>query len=114
MADPRIKQLKIKTGVLKRVGKEKLSYRKEADQQKVKIEKMKVDGKDSHDIKKMGEVLQETLMMIPDCHRRLVAAHGEVSAMLETEADLNTDGECEEFIAAEAQLKEAEDQMKVE
>ena len=85
MADPRIKQLKIKTGVLKRVGKEKLSYRKEADQQKVKIEKMKVDGKDSHDIKKMGEVLQETLMMIPDCHRRLVAAHGEVSAMLETE-----------------------------
>ena len=29
MADPRIKQLKIKTGV----GKEKLSYRKEAGQQ---------------------------------------------------------------------------------
>ena len=28
MADPRIKQLKIKTGVLKRVGKEKLSYRR--------------------------------------------------------------------------------------
>jgi tubulin-specific chaperone A len=131
MADPRIKQLKIKTGVLKRVGKEKLSYRKEADQQKVKIEKMKDDGKDEHDIKKMGEVLQETLMMIPDCHRRLVAAHGEVSAMMETEvgdtdsldnvcdtftaqADLNVDGECEEFIAAEAQLKEAEEQMKVE
>ena len=40
MADPRIKQLKIKTGVLKRSGKEKLSYRNEADQQKVKIEKM--------------------------------------------------------------------------
>ena len=41
----------------------------------------------------MGEVLQETLMMIPDCHRRLVAAHGELSAMLETEAELNVDGE---------------------
>ena len=41
MSDPRLKQIKIKTGVLKRVGKEKLSYRKEADQQKVKIEKMK-------------------------------------------------------------------------
>ena len=27
MSDPRLKQLKIKTGVLKRVGKEKLSYR---------------------------------------------------------------------------------------
>merc|ERR1712179_885892 len=105
---------KIKTGVLKRVGKEKLSYRKEADQQKLKIEKMKEAGKDEHEIKKMGEVLQETLMMIPDCHGRLVAAHGEVTVMLETEADLNADGECEEFIAAETQLKEAEEQMKVE
>ena len=132
MSDPRIKQLKIKIGVLKRAGKEKLSYRKEADQQKVKIEKMKEDGKDEHDIKKMGEVLQETLMMIPDCHRRLLVAHGEVSAMLETEvsdnnvdmldifydgtfqADLNVDGECQEFKIAEAQLKEAEEQMKVE
>jgi hypothetical protein len=27
MSDPRLKQIKIKTGVLKRVGKEKLSYR---------------------------------------------------------------------------------------
>ena len=46
MSDPRIKQLKIKTGVLKRVGKEKLSYRKEADQQKAKIEKMKEEGRE--------------------------------------------------------------------
>ena len=53
----------------------------------------------------MGEVFQETLMMIPDCHRRLVAAHCEVLAMLETEADLNADGDCEEHIAAaETQL----------
>ena len=114
MTNPRLKQMRIKTGVVRRLSKEKLSYRKEADQQKVKIEKMKADGKDEHDIKKMGEVLQETLMMIPDCHRRLVAAHGELSTMLETEADLNADGECEEFLAAEAQLKEGEEQMKVE
>ena len=46
MSDPRLKQIKIKTGVLKRVGKEKLSYRKEADQQKAKIEKMKEEGKE--------------------------------------------------------------------
>ena len=72
MADPRIKQLKINTGVLKRVDKKKLSYRKKADQRKIRIEKMRVDGKDDHAIKKMGEVLQETLMMIHDCHRRLV------------------------------------------
>ena len=75
--DPRLKQIKIKTGVLKRVGdkkiefqhlrfyyiehilkvgKEKLSYRKEADMQKAKLDKMKEEGKDEHDVKKMGEV----------------------------------------------------------
>lgn len=115
--DPRLKQIKIKTGVLKRVGKEKLSYRKEADMQKAKLDKMKEDGKDEHDVKKMGEVLQETLMMIPDCHRRIVAAKGELEQLLETETDLRTkeDGEeCEEFLAAEAQVKEAEEQLKVE
>ena len=39
-----------------KVGKEKLSYRKEADMQKAKLDKMKEDGKDEHDVKKMGEV----------------------------------------------------------
>ena len=39
-----------------KVGKEKLSYRKEADMQKAKLSKMKEDGKDEHDVKKMGEV----------------------------------------------------------
>ena len=66
------------------------------------------------EIRKMGEVMQETLMMIPDCHRRLVAAHAELSQLLETEAELNVDGEVEEFLAAQAQIKEAEEQMKVE
>ena len=62
----------------------------------------------------MGEVMQETLMMIPDCHRRLLAAHSELTNLLETEAELNVDGEVEEFVVALAQIKEAEDHMKVE
>jgi len=51
-----LKALKIKTGVVKRTGKEKLSYRKEADAQKDKMEKMKADGKEEAAVKKMGEV----------------------------------------------------------
>ena len=66
------------------------------------------------EIRKMGEVMQETLMMIPDCHRRLLAAHSELTNLLETEAELNVDGEVEEFVVAMAQIKEAEDHMKVE
>lgn len=111
MSDPRVKQIKIKSGVVKRVGKEKLSYRTEADQQKIKLQKMKDDGKDIHDVKKMNEVLQETLMMIPDCHRRLLVAHADLKNVLASEADLS---EAEEYKAAQAQLLEAEEQMKIE
>ena len=32
-------------------------------------------------------MLQETLMMIPDCHRRIVAAKGELEQLLETEVE---------------------------
>lgn len=44
MADPRIKTLKIKTGVVKRLTKEKLMYIKETDQQFEKVEKLKETG----------------------------------------------------------------------
>ena len=59
MADPRLKKLRISTGVVKRCGKEKLSYRKEADMQKDKIEKMKAEGKEEAEVKKMNEVSHE-------------------------------------------------------
>ena len=54
--DPRLKKLRIATGVVKRCGKEKLSYRKEADMQREKIEKMKNEGKEEIEIRKMNEV----------------------------------------------------------
>ena len=45
------KQLKIKTGILKRNKKDLAYYRKEYDAQKGKIEKMREEGKDESDIK---------------------------------------------------------------
>ena len=42
---------------MKRCGKEKLSYRKEADMQKEKVEKMKTEGREEIEIRKMNEVL---------------------------------------------------------
>lgn len=70
MTDPRLKQIKIKAGVVKRCTKDVTSYAKEADVQQGKVEKLKSDGKDEHDIRKQEEVLQECLMMIPDSKRR--------------------------------------------
>merc|ERR1712223_427447 len=102
----------ISTGVVKRCGKEKLSYRKEADMQREKIEKMKVEGKDEADIKKMNECMQESLMMIPDCHRRLEKAVNELKPLhdeLEKEFP-----ESKEVIEAQQALETSEEHLKAE
>jgi len=70
MADPRVRQIVIKTGVVKRYAKEKISYEKEAEKEKNRIEKFREEKRDEHDIKKQEEVIQECLMMVPDCQRR--------------------------------------------
>lgn len=50
--------------------------------QKVRIQKL-VDGNaDSHDIKKQHEVLDETLMMIPDTQNRLAKALDDLSSFI--------------------------------
>ncbi|KAM7392479.1 hypothetical protein PAMA_007546 [Pampus argenteus] len=94
MADPRIRQIKIKTGIVRRLAKEELAYIKEAKQQEEKIERLKAEAEDDYVIKKQIEVLQESRMMIPDCRRRLTIAHGDLVQLLETEEDL---AESEEY-----------------
>ncbi|KPJ20936.1 Tubulin-specific chaperone A [Papilio machaon] len=108
MADPRIRQIKIKTGVVKRIAREKSLYEKEAEEQKEKVQKIKDEGQDEHDIRKQEEVLQESLMMVPDCQRRLLKAHADLKSILESEQDLK---ENEDYIAAEQVLKEAESHL---
>ncbi|KAL7376881.1 hypothetical protein ABVT39_017620 [Epinephelus coioides] len=94
MADPRIRQIKIKTGIVKRLAKEEIAYKTEAKQQEEKVERLKTEGADDYLIKKQMEVLQESKMMIPDCRRRLTIAHGDLLQLLEAEEDL---GESEEY-----------------
>ncbi|KAK3927785.1 Tubulin-specific chaperone A [Frankliniella fusca] len=108
MADPRIKTIKIKTGVVRRIAKEKVMYEKEADQQRGRIQKFKEEGKDEHDIRKQEEVLLESLMMVPDCQRRLLKAYQDLKSILESESELK---ELEEYKAAEKVLEEATPQL---
>lgn len=70
MADPRLRQFTIKTGVLKRLTKEKTVTDKEVIQQQNRIEKLRAEGKDFYVMRKEDEVLQESMMMVPDCQRR--------------------------------------------
>lgn len=107
MADPRVRQIKIKTGVVKRLVKEKMMYEKEAKQQEEKIEKMKAEDGENYAIKKQAEILQESRMMIPDCQRRLEAAYTDLLQLLESEKDLE---EAEEYKEARLVL----DSVKLE
>jgi len=45
---------------------------------------MKDDGKDTHDIKKFREVLDESLMMVPDSEQRLAQALQDLNDFVES------------------------------
>ncbi|CAM9606575.1 unnamed protein product [Chrysoparadoxa australica] len=77
------RQLKIKTGVCRRMLKEVSCYEEEAATNEAKVQKMKDEGMDSHDIAKQEEVLQESLMMIPDSTNRLEKALEDLRAFVE-------------------------------
>ncbi|XP_027710265.1 tubulin-specific chaperone A-like isoform X2 [Vombatus ursinus] len=52
MAGPPMRQIKIKTGVVKQLVKEKLMYEKEAKQREEKIEKTKAEDGETYAMKK--------------------------------------------------------------
>uniref|UniRef100_A0A336MCF3 Tubulin-specific chaperone A n=1 Tax=Culicoides sonorensis TaxID=179676 RepID=A0A336MCF3_CULSO len=108
MTDPRLKQIKIKAGVVKRCTKDVTSYEKEAESQKNKVEKLKSNDGEEHDIKKQEEVLQECLMMIPDSKRRLRKCYEELTNILEGEKELE---EAEEYKLAVSIAEEAKAQL---
>lgn len=105
MADTRLKQIKIKTGIVKRIAKEKVCYEKEANEQRVRVQKLKDEGKEEYYVKKQEEVLQESLMMVPECQRRLIKAFDELQKILKDEKDLE---ETEEYATAKKTLEEAQ------
>uniref|UniRef100_A0A671V1Y7 Tubulin-specific chaperone A n=1 Tax=Sparus aurata TaxID=8175 RepID=A0A671V1Y7_SPAAU len=89
------------------LAKEEISYKTEAKQQEEKVARMKAEAGDEYVLKKQIEVLQESKMMIPDCHRRLAIAHADLLQLLEAEEDL---AESEEYKEARNML----DSVKLE
>lgn len=65
MADPRLRQLKIKTGVVKRLAKEQEYNHKEIAQQEKRIETFKAENRDEYDIKK--QVIHVLLLIFLYC-----------------------------------------------
>ncbi|XP_011179314.1 tubulin-specific chaperone A isoform X2 [Zeugodacus cucurbitae] len=93
MADPRLRQLTIKTGVVKRLTKEKTVCEKEVVTEQNRLERFKSEGADEHVLKKQEEVIAECVMMLPDTLRRL-------------RKELET---LEKFLTEEVELKETKE-----
>eukprot|EP01122_Echinamoeba_exundans_P003763 TRINITY_DN13828_c0_g1_i1.p1 TRINITY_DN13828_c0_g1~~TRINITY_DN13828_c0_g1_i1.p1 ORF type:complete len:114 (+),score=26.67 TRINITY_DN13828_c0_g1_i1:2-343(+) len=108
--DANKRQLKIKTGVVKRLHKEFNMYQKEETSQREKINTMKAANADAYDVKKQEEVLAETLQMIPDTKTRLENAFIDLSQLMDhLDAEENNPlVESQEWKDAEAVRKEAE------
>ncbi|CAL5381652.1 unnamed protein product [Camellia sinensis] len=77
-----LRNLKIKTSTCKRIVKEIRSYEKEVEREAAKTADMKEKGADPYDLKQQENVLVESRMMIPDCHKHLEAALADLKGTL--------------------------------
>uniref|UniRef100_A0A0N5AEJ2 Tubulin-specific chaperone A n=1 Tax=Syphacia muris TaxID=451379 RepID=A0A0N5AEJ2_9BILA len=86
MADPALlKEVTIKTGVLKRLLKELAYYKVEADKEQVQLDKMKGDpNADEYMVKKHAEVLQETRNVIPYSTQAVKKAVDDLTKVVES------------------------------
>ncbi|KAJ1892702.1 hypothetical protein GGI16_006937 [Coemansia sp. S142-1] len=111
-------QLKIKTGAVKRLVKEREIYVKEIADQQVRVEEYRqraVSETDANkrktydaDLRKQNEVLEETVQMVPHMERRIRDAMQDlenlVLAMHESIEDVEALASAKEAIAAAADV----------
>ncbi|KII94011.1 hypothetical protein PLICRDRAFT_412855 [Plicaturopsis crispa FD-325 SS-3] len=109
MSDPASirRQLKIKSGVATRMAKEHNLYRKEAEDQKLKLDKFVAEGAEDWDIGNATRMLEESHRMITDSSTRLGKAVGDLRDLI-VSARKNTalEGD-EELLKAEEALEKA-------
>ncbi|KAF7302598.1 BHLH domain-containing protein [Mycena chlorophos] len=106
------RQLKIKAGATSRLKKEHDMYLKEADDLKIKKDKLVADGADEWDVKNASflqqtRMLEESQKMITDTEGRLAKAYDDLRDAVvaaKKEPELATD---EEYLKAEGVLEEA-------
>ncbi|KAJ1651700.1 hypothetical protein IWQ61_007803 [Dispira simplex] len=80
-----LRDLKIKTNVVKRNLKDEIHYKKEVEQQTAYVDNLKSDDADEYLIRKQIEVLDESKMMLPDCKKRIAKAVEDLKALLDTQ-----------------------------
>lgn len=100
-----LKDLTIKTSIVKRLVKEFSFYEKEAEKESAKLNNLKASGDmDDYVVKKQIEVLQDTQQMIPECLRRLTRSIDDLKkATAQYESALK---DTPQYVAANKQIAE--------
>ena len=104
-----VRQLKIKTGSLKRNMKDYTSYKNEEKALQEKLEKMKDEGKDEHDIKKMQEQIMETTETLATCKPRIDGAIDDLDNLIATYEE--KPGELLDLLKATPEWEQAHSQI---
>merc|ERR1711966_520605 len=73
--DSMLKDIKIKTGICKRLVKELGAYKTETGKLQAVVDKLEAEGACEHDVKKQKEVLEENTSIIPSAISRLQQAY---------------------------------------
>ncbi|TXT13289.1 hypothetical protein VHUM_00656 [Vanrija humicola] len=111
MADAQtLRQLKIKTGVVKRLFKEEQIYRDEVVAAAAQVDKLKAAGADGADIRNAERVQKDSEQMIPRTRKQLeeglVALQDLVSA-LQADADVSATQEYQDAAGIVQQVEAA-------
>ncbi|KAJ1919768.1 hypothetical protein H4219_001798 [Mycoemilia scoparia] len=103
-----VRSLNIKTGVVKRLSKDREQYIKDEKAQRLKVEKMENDKADFYDIKQQKEVLKEDRVMIEDSHKRLEAAVQDLTNLLSVYPEEGDEDLTKAIIEAKTALQKAQ------
>ena len=95
------RQLKIKTGVVRRITREHDSYQTEIQKDKDRIIKLRDTDASEYTIRKQEEVLAETISMVPNTRKRLQDA-------LEDLCNFMKENDTEQTLTASEEWTEAE------
>lgn len=102
-----VKQLKIKTGAVKRINREYHSYEEELRTERDRLQKMTAAGATEFAIKKHQEVMQESISMLPNTKKRLQDAVEDLQCFLQEQASNAGLTQSDEWSDAQTQVRTA-------
>eukprot|EP00996_Jenningsia_fusiforme_P004065 NODE_4869_length_750_cov_17.878745_g4515_i0.p2 GENE.NODE_4869_length_750_cov_17.878745_g4515_i0~~NODE_4869_length_750_cov_17.878745_g4515_i0.p2 ORF type:complete len:112 (+),score=34.68 NODE_4869_length_750_cov_17.878745_g4515_i0:148-483(+) len=104
-----VKQLKLKSGVLKRNLKDFEYSCKEVTREEQRLEKMRADGKDESTLKQQKQCLSEAVSGVSEAKGRALKARADLQDFLDANLENAEIRETEDFTAATAMLAQADE-----